>query len=236
MNNSILVEDILKIWPVVPATLLLSLLILLLGIILGLILNHFRDHGIIGKEFVNLYLSYFRGIPLLIHLFVFYYGLPLLLTNTLPHIMKVNEVTLQRISPLYAIIISYSLYTAAFVTEIIRGAFSAVEQGQLEAATALGYTNWQKLVYIKIPQALTEAVPKFLNYYLLLIRQLSLAFMVSFVDIFAQAQLQSASNYRYIESYVAAAVVYWSVCVVLTMGFHRIEKRISRYQNSTNYC
>lgn len=230
MNSSILVNDILKIWPVVPGTLLLSFLILIIGIILGAGLNKLQESGRFGRGFVAFYLSYFRGIPLLIHLFIFYFGLPLLLTSTLPHFMNVNTVALQRISPLYAIIISYSLYTAAFMTEILRGSFKAVEEGQLEAAEALGYTNWQSFFYIQLPQALTEALPKFLNYYLLLIRQLSLAFMVSFVDIFAQAQLQSANNYRYIESYVAAAVVYWILCVVLSTIFRRFEDYLRRYQ------
>ena len=230
MNSSILINDIFKIWPVVPGTLLLSFLILIIGIILGAALNKQQESGRLGKVLVSLYLSYFRGIPLLIHLFISYFGLPLLLTSTLPHFMKVNTVALQRISPLYAIIISYSLYTAAFMVEIIRGSFKAVDNGQLEAASALGYTNWQKTFYIQLPQALTEALPKFLNYYLLLIRQLSLAFMVSFVDIFAKAQLQSAVNYRYIESYVAAAVVYWILCVGLSIIFRRIENNLRRYQ------
>lgn len=230
MNSSILVNDIFKIWPVVPGTLLLSFLILIIGITLGAALNKQQESGRLGKVLVSLYLSYFRGIPLLIHLFISYFGLPLLLTSTLPHFMKVNTVALQRISPLYAIIISYSLYTAAFMVEIIRGSFKAVDNGQLEAASALGYTNWQKAFYIQLPQALTEALPKFLNYYLLLIRQLSLAFMVSFVDIFAKAQLQSAVNYRYIESYVAAAVVYWTLCVGLSIIFRRIENNLRRYQ------
>lgn len=230
MNSSILTEDILKIWPVVPGTLLLAFVILAIGIVLGALLNQLDRQSKLGHAFVALYKSYFRGIPLLIHLFIFYFGLPVLLTSVLPHLMKVNTVALQRISPIYAIIISYSLYTAAFLSEILRGSFKSVDSGQIDAAQALGYTHWQMFFHVQLPQALTEAVPKLLNYFLLLIRQLSLAFMVSFVDIFAKAQLESANNYRYIESYVAAAVVYWILCVVLTQVIKQVEFRLRRYQ------
>lgn len=176
------------------------------------------------------YITYFRGIPLVIHLFIVYYGLPVLLTTILPPLFGVSSVKLQRLNPLYAIIITYTLYTAAFMSEIIRGAYQAVDPQQLDAARALGYTKWQTYRFIKLPQALVEALPKLLNYYLLLIRQLSLAFLVSFIDIFAQAQLQSAINYRYIESYCAAALIYWLIGVVLTLIFGRWEGHLKKYQ------
>lgn len=176
------------------------------------------------------YIAYFRGIPLVIHLFIVYYGLPVLLTAILPPLLGVSTVKLQRLNPLYAIIISYTPYTAAFMSEIIRGAYQAVDRQQLDAAQALGYTSWQTYRFIKLPQALVEALPKLLNYYLLLIRQLSLAFLVSFIDIFAQAQLQSAVNYRYIEAYCAAALTYWLIGIVLTLLFGWWEKHLKKYQ------
>lgn len=176
------------------------------------------------------YITYFRGIPLVIHLFIVYYGLPVLLTAILPPLFGISPVKLQRLNPLYAIVITYTLYTAAFMSEIIRGAYQSVDRQQLDAARALGYTKWQTYSFIKLPQALVEALPKLLNYYLLLIRQLSLAFLVSFVYIFAQAQLQSAINYRYIESYCAAALIYWLIGIVLTLLFGRWEGHLKKYQ------
>ncbi|MGM9907248.1 ABC transporter permease subunit [Limosilactobacillus sp.] len=110
------------------------------------------------------YIAYFRGIPLVIHLFIVYYGLPILLTAILPPLFGVSTVKLQRLDPLYAIIIAYTLYTAAFMSEIIRGAYQAVDRQQLDAAQALGYTSWQTYRFIKLPQALVEALPKLLNY------------------------------------------------------------------------
>lgn len=234
MSSNILTTDFLKIWPVVPGTLLLSAVILLLGILGGAVLNPLQgSHSRLTKLVVRAYVTYFRGIPLLIHLMIFYYGLPLLLTTVVPLFDRgVNAISFQRMSPLYAIILSYGLYTSAFMGEIIRGAYRSVQRGQLEAAQAMGYTKWQSFVHIKLPQALTEALPKFLNYYLLLIRQLSLAFMVSFIDIFAQAQLQSANNYRYIEAYVASAGVYWLLSLALTFIFNKYERYLRRFETS----
>ncbi len=217
----------------VPQTLLLSIVLLILGLLVGALLaqGNLSRHSWL-RVLTRTYITYFRGIPLVIHLFIVYYGLPVLLTAVLPPLIGVSSVKLQRLNPLYAIIIAYTLYTAAFMSEIIRGAYQSVDPKQLAAAKALGYTKWQTYRFVKLPQALTEALPKLLNYYLLLIRQLSLAFLVSFVDIFAQAQLQSAVNYRYIESYCAAALIYWLIGVVLTVLFNQWERHLKKYQVS----
>ncbi|KRK47288.1 amino acid ABC transporter permease [Secundilactobacillus kimchicus JCM 15530] len=128
--------------------------------------------------------------------------------------------------------ISYTLYAASFLSEIIRSSFKSVGKDQLEAAAALGYTKYQQFFAIKLPQALTDAIPKILNYYTLLIRQLSLAFLVSVVDIFAKSKLESADNFYYIESFLAAALVYWILCIALTLLFSNYEKYLRRFERS----
>lgn len=231
MKLTTFISDFWGIWPIVPETLLLSVVILMFGIFLGSFISHLKTSlNPVSRVFASIYVTYFRGIPLLVHLFIVYYGLPALLTAVLPIFFKINTIYLQRLNPLYAILITYSLYSAAFLSEIIRGAFLSVPDGQIEAAKAMGYTSWQTYIHISLPQALVEATQKLLNYYLLLLRQLSLAFLVSFVDIFAQAQLQSAINYRYIEAYVAAAFVYWIISICFNFIFKRFEKRISLYR------
>lgn len=228
MESKIFINDFWGIWQVVPETLLVSVLILGLGIIGGLALYGLKgSHSWISRHIANIYISYFRGVPLLIHLLVTYYGLPIVLKAIT--VVTHWNIDTNRLNPIFAIIISYTLYTSAFISEIIRGSFKSVGTDQSEAAISAGYTNWQAVRYIRIPQALSEAVPKFLNYFVLLIRQLSLAFIVSFVDIFAKSKLESAINYRYIESFCAAALVYWILCAVLTMLFSRYEKYLRRY-------
>lgn len=211
----------------VPQTLGLSLVILLLSVILGTLYwkmqgSRFRIPRLI-YQILN---SYFRGIPLLIHLLIFYYGIPI--------VVKVVSsrfnlgININQISSMYAVVISYTLYSATFLEEIIRGSFKSVGEDQLEAAAALGYTSGQSFWAVKLPQALSDAIPKILNYYTLLIRQLSLAFLVSVVDIFAKAKIQSATNDGYVEAFTAAAIVYWIVCIVLTLIFSRVEDYLRR--------
>lgn len=228
MNNQIFWNDFWVIWKVVPQTLLLSILILLLSTALGTLFWRIQEtnHRLL-KYLYRGFLSYFRGVPLLIHLLVFYYALPI--------VIKVFSnrfdwgVDTVHLNPIYAVLISYTLYSACFLSEIIRGSFKSVGEDQLEAASALGYTEFQRFWAVWLPQALSEGLPKILNYYTLLIRQLSLAFLVSVVDIFAKAKLQTAANDRYIEAFVAAALIYWILCVSLTTIFSRIEHHLRRY-------
>lgn len=232
MNTSILASDFWAIWTVVPQTLALSVLILVLGVLIGTILWQLHDSRfLLVRGIYRVYTSYFRGMPLLIHLLLTYYALPVA--------VKVFSdqfhwgIDTQHISSMYAIIVSYTLYSASFLAEIVRGSFKSVGTDQLEAAQALGYSHTQQFTAVWLPQALTEAVPKILNYYTLLIRQLSLAFLVSFVDIFAKSKLQSSVNAHYIESFVAAAIVYWVLCVILTFIFSKYETYLRRYERGT---
>lgn len=229
MNIDIFTHDLKGIWLVVPQTLLVSIAILILGIIVGMVLYILQQQSnVVIKTICKLYISYFRGVPLLIHLLIFYYGLPVVL-KAISVAFNLN-IDAEHISPIYAVLLSYTMYSSSFLSEVIRGSFKSVGQDQIEAATALGYSKVQTFWKIKVPQSLSEAVPKFLNYYVLLIRQLSLAFMVSFVDIFAKSKLESAINYRYIESFCAAAVVYWVLCVALTFIFQKYENYLRRYE------
>ena len=229
MNTEIFESDFWNILKVIPQTLGLSLLILLLSVILGTIfwkLGSSRSQVV--KRGYELLVSYLRGVPLLIHLLVFYYAVPILVKavgNAWGSRIDTNN-----LSPLYAVLISYTIYSASFLAEIIRGSFKSVGGDQLQAADALGYTESQSFWLILVPQALSDAVPKILNYYVLLIRQLSLAFLVSVVDIFAKAKLVSAANDRYIEAFCAAALIYWIVCVSLTIIFNRVEHHLRRFE------
>lgn len=231
MDLKVFFNDFGGIWSVVPRTLLVSIAILILGILVGFFLYVLQErHSIIIRMFCRLYVSYFRGVPLLIHLLIFYYGLPVVLgyvSSTLD-----LSIDAEHINPIYVILLSYTLYSSSFLSEIIRGAFKSVGEDQIDAATALGYSKWQTFYRISIPQSLSEAIPKFLNYYVLLIRQLSLAFLVEFVDVFAKSKLESAVNYRYIESFCAAAIVYWIICVVLTYVFKKYENYTRRYDKA----
>lgn len=228
MNFSlqILLETILIVLEVVPKTLLLALLILAIGIILGAIIALIkRNQTPVLTQIVNLFVSYMRGVPLIIHLFIIRYSLPEATTGFL----SIFGVTMDpnEFPTILMAITAFSLLQVAFESENIRSAFQSVPDSQVEAGMSIGYTRSQNMRRVIIPQALTIAVPLFLNSYIKVIKSLSLAFTVGVVEIFAQARFAAALSYRYLESYVAAAVVYWIVCGILQIVVNKIQGRLS---------
>ncbi len=212
---------------VVPNTLGLALVIMVLAIIFGAILALIRAYKVpVLDKLVAIYISFMRGTPLLVQLYIVYYALPpfaVSLGNLFNRTVDPNNV-----SPIFAVLITYSLYMAAFQAENIKGALASVDFEQMEASYSIGLTTFQAFTRIIFPQALIVAVPNFCNAYVGTIKALSLAFTVAVVDILAQAKLCSALNFRYIESYLAATLVYWMLCVILTRIFSRFEIRLRK--------
>ncbi|GGL51753.1 amino acid ABC transporter permease [Sporolactobacillus putidus] len=226
-ESNIFFQDFSGILTVVPYTLGLALLILILGILIGGILTLIDQYKIpFLFQVAAVCLSFLRGTPLLVQLYLAYYGMPKLIlffAGLLNFKFDPNQ-----FDPVITVIVSYSICFSAFQSEIIRGAFMSVSYGQIEAAHSLGFSSVQTLRRIVIPQAIIEALPNFLNSYLTIIKSLSLAFMVSVVDILAKAKLESALNFRYLESFAAAAAVYWLLCAMLTVVFRRYEQNIRK--------
>jgi His/Glu/Gln/Arg/opine family amino acid ABC transporter permease subunit len=217
----------LAILTVVPNTLGLGLAIMIFAIALGTVIALIRAYKVpILNQLAVLFISYMRGTPLLVHLFIIYYALPMLAVS-FGNIFNVKPDP-NNISPVVSIFIAYSLYTGAFQAESIKGALASVDFGQMEAAYSVGLTPFQAFSRIVFPQALIVAVPNFCNAYVGTIKALSLAFTVAVVDIMAKAQLCSALNFRYIESYLAALLVYWILCIVLTYVFRKFEVVLSK--------
>lgn len=224
---NIFFQDFSGILTIVPYTLGLALLILFFAILIGGILSLIDQYKVpVLSRITAVCISFLRGTPLLVQLYLAYYGLPkifLYFAELLNLRFDPNQ-----FNPVITVIVSYSICFSAFQSEIIRGAFMAVSYGQIEAAQSLGFSSVQTLRRIVVPQAVIEALPNFLNSYLSIIKSLSLAFMVSVVDILAKAKLESALNFRYLESYAAAAAVYWLLCVFLTVVFRKYEKTLRK--------
>lgn len=215
-------QDFFGITTVVPYTLMLALFILLLAVLIGGMVALIDQYNIpVLRRIVALCLSFLRGTPLLVQLYLAYYGLPQLLQTVTSAIGIPFDPN--NFNPVNTVIVSYSLYFSAFQSEIIKGAFLSVGYGQIEAAQAMGFSFPQTLRRVVVPQAFVEALPNLFNSYLSIIKSLSLAFLVTVVDILAKAKLESALNFRYLESYAAAAAVYWLLCIVLTVILRKYE-------------
>lgn len=197
-------------------TIYVSAIAFLLSVVLGsllAIIQHFKIKGL--TQIVRIYVSYFRGTPLLIQLFIFYYGLPMVLD-----IMKNCPKTL-------ALILCLALNAAAYISESIRGAIESIDKGQYEASLAFGLTHTQMMTKIILPQAAVAAIPPITNSCLDLIKMSSLGMTIGIQDIMGEAQLTAATYYKTFETYILAAVFYWILATVLGRVQKVIEAKIS---------
>jgi cystine transport system permease protein len=162
----------------------------------------------------RIYVSFFRGTPLLVQLFVIYYGLP--------------EVGLQ-LEPLTAALIGFSLNMGAYACEILRAAIGSIERGQWEAAASIGMTRGQTLRRAILPQAMRTALPPLGNSFISLVKDTALAATIQVPELFRQAQLITARTFEIFTMYFAAALIYWVLASLLAHVQHRLEARVNRH-------
>jgi cystine transport system permease protein len=198
-------------------TVALSLGGMFFGLLLGFGLALLRrSSSLLLRSLARLYISFFRGTPLLVQLFVIYYGLP--------------ELGLQ-LDPLPAALIGFSLNMAAYTAEIIRSAIGAIDRGQWEAAASIGMTPLQTLRRAILPQALRIALPPLGNSFISLVKDTSLAATIQVPELFRQAQLITARTFEIFSLYLAAALLYWILASLLSTLQNRLERHYGRHIN-----
>ncbi|WP_341302985.1 amino acid ABC transporter permease [Lysinibacillus sp. FSL H8-0500] len=217
LDFSYMIEVLPAILKYIPITLFMAIIAMIIAVAIGLALALvYKTNFKILIYAANVYISFFRAIPMLVQLFLIYYGLPQLF----PVFTKLDAVT--------AAIIGLGFKQAAFLAEIFRAAFASVEKGQLEACLAGGMTKFQAYRRIILPQALRNALPGTGNTFISLIKETSLAFTLGVVEIFAEAKMQASNSFRYFEAYLTVALVYWAIIVVYTYVQKLIEKYLDR--------
>ena len=211
-----------------PLTLFLPAVTLLIGIVLGSIIAIVRLRS---NKLVNAVLavvvSFFRSVPAILQVFIMYYSLPYLIAPILSAVTG-SVVKPFDVSPYWTAYIFFIIYQTAYQSENIRGALLSVDRGQLEAALAVGLSYYQAYKRIILPQAFAVAMPSFFTYYLHGIKSLALLFTIKIVDIFAAADIFAALYSRRTEPYVADAIIYWLLCVVLPFVFNSWERSLSK--------
>ena len=178
-----------------------------------------------AKGFASFYVWLFRSTPLLVQLFIVFFGLPsLIIPGIFPHGIKLD--------PVVAGIITFSLNTGAYCSETIRAALLSIDHGQWEAAYSVGLPRRLVLHEIIIPQALRTAVPPLSNSFISLVKDTSLAASITIVEMFQVSQQIAAENYQPLLMYSLVALLYAVVCTVLTWGQRYLEKVTSRYTSN----
>ncbi len=200
-------------------TLLILIAATVLGVFLGTVLALFR----LGKtpllnQISAIYISFMRGTPIIVQMFIVYYGLPLVL-------LKIH-VDINRWDKLIFIIITYGLNMAAFMAEIIRAAIIGVPIGQTEAAYAVGMSRLQTFRRIVAPQALLIALPSLGMNMVGLLQNTSVAFSLGIIDVIGKVRVIGASTYHTLEGYVGAAMIFLTLCILMEYGFSNIEQKL----------
>lgn len=223
----------LALLPYIPITLALSIVATSLGTVLGLVMALIKMARVPVLSQLNAVLvSYLRGTPPLVQL--------LLNVNAVPiAILYINhrfgtEWDAMALSPFIVAAFTFALTEAAYSSETIRAALLSVDRREVEAAHSLGMTPWQTLRRITVPNASVVAFPTLVNHFIGMLKQSSLAFVVSVVEITAYAKILGGRDYRYFEAYLATAIIYWLLTVIVEQVARVVEARMQRPRPSRN--
>lgn len=197
-----------------PTTVTLTVFSLLLGLFFGFLIAFIRIKKIpVLKQISTFYISIIRGTPIIVQLYVTYFGIPIFL-RYLSYWQGVDYKA-GDMPPIVFAVGALAFNQAALISVILQASFEAVNKGEIEAAMAIGMTGPQRLVRIIIPEAVELAIPSLGNTFIGLVKGTSLAFTCGIIEMTAQAKIVAGANYRYFEAYVALAVIYWLVTIVI---------------------
>lgn len=205
-----------------PTTLLIVAVATIAGLILGLVLAFLQLEKVpVLKQLCQIYVSFIRGTPILIQMFIAYYALPMLLLPL--------GIDITRWDKIYFIFVSYGMNTGAYFSEIIRSAILSVPRAQKDAAAAAGLTKFQAYARIIIPQSAVIAIPSLGTSITSLLQDTSLAFSLGILDVIGRVRALGAITSRILEGYVVAATVFIILTIGLEKFFGALEAR-TRHQ------
>ncbi len=200
-----------------PITLGVGILAMCLGLLLGTLTALMLRWGPKGiRWFLSSYVSFFRGTPLMVQLFLFFFGLPQLLP------------VLGRMGAFSAAVLVMGLNAGAYVSETARSAIASIDAIQWQAADATGFSRLQTLRYIIFPQALRVALPPLGNTFIGVIQGTALTFMLGLPDLMGVAKMRAAVDYRFFENYLAVGLMYWTITKLIGLINRRLELAFSR--------
>jgi polar amino acid transport system permease protein len=182
----------------------------LIGLVIGLGRLDPRRRVVFGL--CTAYVSFIRGTPLLVQLFIWFFGLPHFGLN---------------FPAFFCGIVGMGIYSGAYVSEIVRGAIQSIERGQMEAARSLGMPYRMAMREIVVPQAVVRMIPPLGNEFIALIKNSSLVSLLTIADLMHEGQKIISTSYRSLEVYLAIALVYFVLTNLTGLGLRLVERRLS---------
>ncbi|WP_312471633.1 amino acid ABC transporter permease [Neobacillus sp.] len=229
INYQFLVKTFFTALSGVPTALIITIVALLIALPLGFLLALTRINRIpLLHRFTQVYVSFVRGTPVIVQIFIIYSSVPLVLTSIFKKFQI--ETNVYDIDPIWYAFIVFSLNTTAILIEVFRSAISTVSKGQLEAAYSVGLTNVQAFRRIIIPQTLVVALPNICTATVNLIKATSLGYAMSLQEITLRAKVAANVGYNYVEAYIDIFLVYLILCSLVEYLFKLYEKRLRKYK------
>ena len=193
-------------------TIQITVLSTAIGFVIGLIVGVARiSHVRLLRILAEVYVEFFRGTPLLVQIFLFYFALPVL--------------TGQRIDPFIAAISACGINSGAYVAEIFRAGIQSVDDGQMEAGRSLGMTWLQTMRYIIVPQAFKRVIPPLGNEFIAMLKDSSLVSVIGFEELTRRGQLIIAKTYGSFEIWMSVAVIYLVMTLTISRFVAYLERR-----------
>lgn len=203
-----------------PITLFITVLSLLFAMILGLVLAVIRIKKVPAlSQIVKLYVSFVRSTPLILQLFLVYFALPI--------ILQWVYIDINHFSRLFFVILTFTLHTGSYLSEVMRAGYNSVDKGQIEAGKTVGLNDRTILLRIIIPQGFRNSLPNIGNQVIELIKDTSLAFTIGLIDMMGQVNLIIGNNYGLgmFPVYVAICIIYWVICIIVEFIVMLLEKK-----------
>lgn len=227
MNFHFLITTFPKLISVLPITIYLSVLGTLIGLILaiGIVIIREKHVPIIAPIF-KLYVSLFRGIPIIVQIYIVYYGLPQLVYIFTRHGEKLPSMLIG--------VVAFALNASANLSEAIRSAYHSIDHSQYDAALSVGMSPFLAIKKIVLPQMIPNFVPNFTNIFLDLVKDTALVYNIGIVEIMGKANVLASFGFNYSEAYLDVLIIYLIVCYIFTKILSIVEKHV-RKQVFHNY-
>lgn len=211
----------------IGTTLFMAIASLLVGLIFGIIIALIRNYQVkFISPFLQAVVTILKGVPTVLVIL----GIYLLMSRMFNDLMDSFGWSTQfrDVNPIWIAIFALSLMSTINVSEIFRGTFSSIKKGQYDAAKSIGLTTPQTIRRVLLPQAFPVALPMMSSLLISLVKASSLASMVSVVDVFAAARISAQQNYRFLEAYIAVAIIYWMISLVIEKSSGLLERKLNQ--------
>lgn len=226
-----MISTIPEIIKYLPVTLIIAFYSGIIALVLGFAVAIVRVFKIkILSPICQVYISFIRGTPAMVQLLVAYYGIPIMLKGLNESLG--TDWNVKGIPASVFAVVALALNSGAFMSETMRSAILSVDAGQLEACYSVNMSTFQAMRRIILPQAFTVALPSLGNTLISLLKETSLIFNISVIEMMASAKIVGSRSFRFFEVYIVVALIYWGCCLTMERILFILEKSTRKYERN----